>query len=181
MKQTARYYFILFTLVFLFIAPGLSAYFFYFHPQWLRSTTTNKGQFVNPPVLISALESTPKKWQFVLWSPHTCDALCMKQLDQLARVRVALGRRLYDVNLILLMRENQAQLSVEYAKILRDQGVLERRLSTNEANNMLSKYDNSMFFIANPDQYLVLAYQTTSQSNDLFHDIKLLLTKGTSN
>jgi hypothetical protein len=180
MKHTARYYFILFTLVFLFIAPGLSAYFFYFHPQWLSSSTTNKGQFVNPPILISALESTPKKWQFVLWSPDTCDALCMKQLDQLARVRVALGRRLYDVDLILLMKENQAQLSAEYAKILRDQGIFERRLSANESKVLLSRYNNPMFFIANQEQYLVLAYQTTSQSHDLFHDIKLLLTKGTS-
>ena len=181
MNTTRRYYFILCALVFLFAAPGLSAYFFYFHPQWLSSVTTNKGQFVNPPILVPALHSKTTKWQFVLWRPDGCDASCMKQLDQLARVRVALGRRLYDVDLVLLMSANVSSISGAHAKILSEQSVSDVRLSASESDKMTPMYSKPMFFIANPDHYLVLAYQTSSQPDDLFHDIKLLLTKGTSN
>lgn len=181
MNPIRRYYIILFALVVLFAAPGLSAYFFYYHPQWLSSVTTNKGQLINPPIRVPALTSKTAKWQFVLWRPEGCDVSCMKQLEQLSRVRVALGRRLYDVDLVVLMNANGSAVSDGHAKLLSEQNVSEVRLSARAADKMTRLYNKPMFFIANPEHYLVLAYQTTSQPDDLFHDIKLLLTKGTSN
>lgn len=177
MKQKTRYYLILLTLLFLFAAPGLSAYLFYFHPQWLNSVTTNKGQLLNPALLVPELKSSDKKWQFVLWSPSACEKDCLQQLDQLVRVRLALGRRLYDVNLVVLMPEQAPALNASTIQLFKKYGLLERRLST----NVISRYHNPMFFIANQDNYLILAYATTSQPDDLFHDMKLLLTKGTTN
>ena len=180
MKSTRRYYIILFALVLLFAAPGLTAYFLYFHPQWLSTTTTNKGQFVNPPVQIASLQNKPDKWQFVLWQTDACEMACMKQMDQLARVRLALGRRLYDVDLTLMLSEQATPLSQPEQQALVAQGVQVIQLSATETKQLISVYNKPMFFIANPDQFLVLAYLTTSQPNDLFHDIKQLLTKGTS-
>ena len=180
MKSTRRYYIILFALVLLFAAPGLTAYLLYFHPQWLSAATTNKGQFLNPPVQVASLQTKPDKWQFVLWQTDTCEMDCIKQLDQLTRVRLALGRRLYDVDLTLMLSEQAKPLSQPVEKTLLAQGVQIIKLSANETKQLVSIYNKPMFFIANPDQYLVLAYLTTSQPNDLFHDIKQLLTKGTS-
>ena len=175
MSPTRRYYVILLLLVFLFSAPGLS-----FHPHWLSGATTNKGQFIRPPLVMNALNAD-SKWRLILWRPAACDASCMTQLDKLARIRVALGRRLYDVDLVLLMSANVSSISGAHAKILSEQSVSDVRLSASESDKMTPMYSKPMFFIANPDHYLVLAYQTSSQPDDLFHDIKLLLTKGTSN
>lgn len=181
MKQKTRYYIILLALLVLFITPGLSAYLFYFHPQWLSPVTTNKGRLLNPALLVPELKSSDKKWQFVLWSPVACDALCLQQLDQLVRVRLALGRRLYDVNLVVLMPQTAPTLNASTAQLFKKYGLSERRLSINAINSPILEYNKAHFFIANPDNYLILAYETTSQPDDLFHDMKLLLTKGTTN
>lgn len=177
MKTTRRYYVTLLLLVFLFAAPGLSAYFLYFHPQWLSKATTNKGQLINPPVLMSEL-NTNSKWRLVLWSPAACEKSCMDQLIQLERVRLALGRRLYDVDLSLLMGANSKPLSAEQAALLTGHRVSVKVLSAKPSEHLSALYKDSEFFIANPEHYLVLSYPTTAESDDLYHDIKLLLAKG---
>ena len=174
MKNTRRYV-VLLLLVFLFAAPGLSAYFLYFHPQWLSSTTTNKGQLLNPPVLLGQL-STNSKWHLVLWSPAACEETCIEQLDKLARIRLALGRRLYDVDLSLLLGSNAKPMAAEQANMRQLQDVSVVTLSPEETQALYSLHPHSQLFVANPEQYLVLAYSVNAASDDLFHDIKLLLT-----
>ena len=178
MKTTRRHYVILLLLVFLFAAPGLSAYFLYFHPQWLSSTTTNKGELLNPPVLLTEL-GKHSKWQLVLWSPGTCEKSCMEQMDKLARVRLALGRRLYEVDLSLLQGADAGPTNAGSAtNTLQEPGVSMVRLSNNESVRLSGLYKNPTLFIANPEHYLVLVYPVTAKADDLFHDIKLLLAKG---
>ncbi len=178
MNTTLRHKIILLLLVFLFAAPGLSAYLFYFHPQWLSAPTTNKGQLLNPPVLLSELNHNDK-WQLILWQPSTCDATCMTQLDQLARIRLALGRRLYTVDLTLLQPADAAPIpATDAATTFQDPGISIVKLSPSESVHLSAVYSQPQFFIANPDHYLVLAYPVTAEADDLFHDIKLLLVKG---
>lgn len=175
MNPTRRHYITLFLLVILFAAPGLSAYFVYFHPQWLSSTTTNKGQFITPPVLLNELSSN-SKWHLVLWSPATCDKSCFEHFDKLARVRLALGRRLYEVDLSLLLGAEAG--SIKNNPALKEPGVSTVTLSSGESVRLAALYKDPMFFIANPENYLVLTYPVAADPDDLFHDIKLLLVKG---
>ena len=109
MKPIRHNYVVLLLLILLFALPGLTAYFFYFNPQWLGTTTTNKGAFLNPPLLVPSLGGH-SKWRLVLWSPVTCETSCLEHMDQLARVRLALGRRLYDVEASLLLGANAGAL-----------------------------------------------------------------------
>lgn len=177
MKSTRRYYITLLLLVFLFATPGLSAYFLYFHPSWLSAATTNKGQFIKPPILLETLGASVK-WRLILWSPESCETTCMEQLDKLKRVRLALGRRLYDVDLNLLLGPNAGPLSEPVAKMLHEPGMSVITLTVGEAMHLSPRYPHSELFIANPEHYLVLAYPLTAEPDDLFHDIKLLLLKG---
>lgn len=174
MKTTCRHKIILLLLVVLFAAPGLSAYFLYFHPQWLSATTTNKGTLLNPPVLLPELKKKAK-WQLILWSPIRCDQDCMQQFETLARIRLALGRRLYHVDLTLLQ---SAQAESSAIPVFDDPGVSAVRLSPSESMRVAAMYPQPQLFITNPDNYLVLAYPVTAAANDLYHDIKLLLAKG---
>lgn len=177
MSLKRRYYLILLLLVFLFSAPGLSAYFLYFHPDFLRGTTTNKGQFVQPPQQMIAL-GTGAKWRLILWSPTACDASCITQLDKLSRIRVALGRRLYDVDAGLMQGIDAGPTSSAVATLLQTPGMFSVTLSKAETVGLSRLYSQPQLFIANPDRYLVLVYPISAGPNDLFHDIKQLLTKG---
>lgn len=176
MKIAYRHSIILVLLVVLFAAPGLSALFVYYHPQWLGTGTINKGTLLSPPIELTELGSDAK-WHLIFWSPQVCEASCLEQLDKLARVRLALGRRLYNVNLSLLLGSN-----VEVPTTIQGQldglQVKTNKLSSDASINALAHYQAPRLFISNPDNYLVLAYPQDVQPDDVFHDIKLLLSKG---
>ncbi len=174
MKQT-RHKFILFCLVLLFILPGLSAYLFYMNPQWLNHTTTNKGHFLNPPARGPVL-GNKETWQIILWSPNGCDAQCMKKLEEIARVRLALGRRFYDVELWLLMSDTATSLPSSMQEVLKKNMIFWQKLPAPQAGKTSFSGQKTTIFIANPTHYLVLEYHDNSEPNDIFYDIKHLLT-----
>ena len=180
MNPTRRYYVILLLLVVVFAAPGLSAYLLYRHPQWLSSATINRGQLIRPPHRVNAL-SDDSKWRLLLWSPEACGSVCAAQLDHLARIRVAWGRRLYDVDAGLMQSAQSGALSSTVAGLLKAQGMRFIPLSDREFERLSKLYQQPQFFIANSDGFLVLVYPVTSPSDDLFRDIKQLLIKGSSN
>lgn len=178
MKIVRRNYFILLLLGLVFAAPGIAAYFFYMHPDWLGSATTNKGVFLEPPVLLTTLDSPDTKWRLVLWSPEACDASCIAQLDKLARIRLALGRHLYDVVPELLLGANAPPLSKKLIHALQEQDIHVLKLEVGAVERTPVLKNRLEIFIANPDNYLVLAYQPTVGPDDVFNDIKQLLKIG---
>ncbi len=177
MKTKHRHAVMLLLLVCLFAAPGITAYFIFYHPQWLSPATTNKGQLLNPPVLLSEL-GHDSRWHLLLWTPVVCDKDCVAQMDKLARIRLALGRRLYNVDLGLLSGANENPVPGAFASAFREQKVEVMTLSSDESKRWALSHKNPELFIADPDNYLVLAYPVTAQPDDLYHDIKHLLMKG---
>ena len=174
MKRIAKPKLLFFFLGLLFIAPGLSAYVVYMHPQWLNQTTTNKGHLLKPPRPLSAL-GDEKTWRIMLWSPNGCDPDCMAQVEQLERVRLALGRRFYDVQFWVVQRADAPRVPSKMRKALRHHAIHSRTLSTKEIEQVALPSSPAIFLV-NPMHYLILQYSITSEPNDIFHDIKLLLT-----
>jgi hypothetical protein len=164
---------ILLCLAAIFLAPGLAAYIFYHHTQWLSSAKTNKGEIVRPNVELSFL--TQNKWKLILWSPGECDESCRIAMDKLARIRLALGRRLYQVDALLLRKEQTRALSMPFIQQLKDEDIHIRQLSSQEAQVLEPWSTQSKIFIVNPEGYLVLAYALTSEPNDIYQDLKHLL------
>lgn len=185
---------LLLLLAVLFIAPGLAAYYFFKHPQSLGKT--NKGTLLNPPILLSHWqassdpcrfltdghgksnrfkETAGSKWQLVLWSAKPCDEQCMQALNNLARARLALGRRLYNVELQLLFDANVPLPSQPILHQLCEQGIRLQRLDTGERARFPILAKPLKILIANPDDYLVLAYTPKVDPSDIFHDIKQLI------
>jgi len=171
MKTNRRNYIVLLLLVALFVAPGVSAYLFYNHLTWLGAAKTNKGELLSPPLLLAKL-GMDAKWRLILWSPAGCDQDCMQQLDKLARIRLALGRRLYQVDSLLLLGGEAPPLTTAFADSLREQDIRVLKLSAEDQHRLPT---NPELFIMNPDDYLVLAYQPTTKPADIFHDLKRLL------
>ena len=176
MKIFRRNYIILFRLGFLFAAPGISAYVLYLHPNWLGEAKTNKGRLLSPPVLF-AHPNAPALWQLVLWHPAACTRDCMAQLDKLARIRLALGRHLYEVSTLLLMDSRLPALSGDLRTALDDQDIHLLRLSKQERESMPVLNSTPAIFIINPEHYLIMAYAPTVKPEDIFYDLKQLITR----
>jgi hypothetical protein len=170
MKKTKHNYFILLLLTLLFAAPVITAYLCYQHPKWLDVSTTNKGKLIVPPVLFPSLEEGKEKWRLIFWNPHSCEDACLQQLDKLARIRLALGRHWYDVEQWLVLPSG-SQLSNSLPK--QDIHVLSLAENAHAALSILK--DQPEIFIANPNGQLVLAYTMIADSEDIYDDLKQLI------
>ncbi len=167
---------ILLLLALIFIAPSLSAYLLYKHPAWRSSQTTNKGELLSPAPALTLFDDS--KWHIVLWSPNACTKTCMERLVQLTKLRLALGRRYYDTDLWLVLPDGNQDTELSQGEIqrMKKHGVrLIRLLSQNENITLLSAYPTSIF-IATPQQRLILRYNQQSKLEDIYHDLKHLLT-----
>ncbi|WP_065235430.1 hypothetical protein [Legionella brunensis] len=171
--MTKRNSFILFLLILVFAAPGLVAYLFYTHPQWLGTTTTNRGTLLTPPIQFVKMDKKDK-WRLIFWNPGDCGSVCIQQIDKLARIRLALGRHLYEVEEWLIV-DQKTQLPDSLINLLKDQDIQIRRLSNEELNQLKTLKTEPQVFIANPADYLILVYSIDAKSDAIFHDIKHLL------
>ena len=158
-----------------FLTPGLAAYVFYQHTDWLGAAKTNKGVLLNPPIALAILNKAPK-WKLVFWNPGICENACQQELDKLARVRLALGRRLYEVQIDFLMNLDASQLSGVLTDRLHKADINLIPIPGNKRQELTVLPSHSQTFIANPNNFLVLAYQSSAKPDDIFHDIKRLLT-----
>jgi len=172
-KQVTKYY-ILLLLIMVFAAPGIAAYVFYQHPGWLGAAKVNKGALLNPPVFLSALNKQ-SKWRIVFWSPGDCNKACMQQLDILARIRLALGRKLYEVDQCLILGDKASPLSPEMKSLLGELDFQVVHLSETKMNGQKLLSTEARVFLANPDNYLILSYQAEVNPDDIYKDLKFLL------
>lgn len=172
-KQVTKYYILLF-LVALFAAPGLAAYLFYQHPNWLSAAKVNKGSLLNPPLKLSSLNAQ-SKWLIIFWSPNGCGQNCLKQLDVLARVRLALGRKLYSVDQKLILGSSSPSPSEPLKLVLQKQDFDWVQLKEEDKTRLATLSSGSKIFIANPDNFLVMSYQPNGNPDDIYKDLKLLL------
>lgn len=170
-----RNYLLLFLLVMLFAAPGVTAYLYYRNPQWLSQATTNKGVFLNPPLLFAKVLDGEQKWRLILWYPEECDKVCLQEVDKLARIRLALGRRLYHVQQWLVQVEGKATELPNLRLRLQEQDIKVREISKDVLNAITILGEKPKIVIANPEGYLVMAYEKEAKPRDIYHDIKQLL------
>ncbi|MCH9756417.1 MAG: hypothetical protein K0U37_04390 [Gammaproteobacteria bacterium] len=167
---------ILIALLLVFVAPGILAVLFYMNPSWLGGLPTNKGLLIRPPVELSYLDAASEdKWHLTVWCPKGCDTSCLQSLDEMARVRLALGRRLYQVDLWLLEGEEGGRCDQHTVEALVKEDVKSRVLLAKEQATVPLLQDIPKVFLADPKKYLVLEYAMTGKAADVFQDLKRLL------
>lgn len=170
--QTSRHYVIFILLVIIFSLPGLSAYLYYHHPDWLTPMKTNQGVLFSPSVKLPSLEAG-QSWHLLLWYPTACGTPCMQVLDKLGRIRLALGRRLYDLDLTLLLSPHAERVSTAQMDSLHQQAMDVITLTARDV--ALLTPNEARILIADPRGYLVLSYPAGSAPEPIYHDLKQLI------
>jgi hypothetical protein len=174
MKKRAANYYVILLLIAMFAAPGVAAYLFYQHPHWLGTSRTNKGVLLTPAVALDSLNSQ-SKWSLVLVKKQACRKNCLQQLDLLARVRLALGRKFYQVDERLILGDKALLLKKKQAAKIKKLGVQTTVLTAAEMAHLAKLPKNMAVFIVNPDNYFVLAYPAKANPDDVYNDLKLLM------
>lgn len=172
--QSTNKYYIVLLLIILFAAPGIAAYVFYQHPGWLGTTRINKGTLLNPPAMLNVLDDQ-KKWRIVFWTPEQCEAACLKQLETLAKVRLALGRKLYQVDQWLILGDKAPSLSPKMKSTLKELEFHVVQLSDADVRVQGNLFADANIFLADPNNYLILSYSSEARPADVYKDLKLLL------
>ncbi len=165
-----RSYVVIGLLVLLFAAPGIVAYMVYLHPGWI-SARTNRGQLLQPPLLLQS-KNLSEKWQLLYWSPTDCTDVCAKRMDDLARIRLALGRRLYYVDLVLAMKQPASTVSKAIQHQLRHVDGRMIRFGAHDATLLGVK---PAVYLINPTHYAILVYSQALQDDDIFQDLKKMV------
>lgn len=174
MKQPKPPALIFILLAILFCLPGIAAYWVFLHPEWLTAAKTNKGKLLDPPYQLSNMDDR-NKWHLYYWYPGQCDEKCLSNLDRLARVRLALGRKLYEVDLQWLRANNSDPVDAKLRSELAQQDIQLKVLSSKDSEYLLANSNNNWVYIANPDDFLILKYTNIEQSMDIYKDLKHLL------
>ncbi len=165
---------ILIGLALVFIAPGIAAYFFYQHPSFLGASKVNKGILFKQPQRLKTM-GKQNKWKIILWQSGDCDTVCLQQLNDLSRIRLALGRHFYEVDEWLFLDFQAPPLKDNVRSVLKQNNVSVNALSFNESKQIANLGPKIRVFIANPEDYLILGYASGFKSKDLYADLKLLL------
>lgn len=112
----------LLAMVVVFAAPVLAAWFFYFNPQYLPSTRSNRGELIQPVIPLSDamglreadggtldLNRFKDKWTLVSLSAAPCEAACREQRVVLRQIRLALGETRFSVERLQLLYGDSPQ------------------------------------------------------------------------
>ena len=118
--------------------------------------------------------AAPRPWQLVLKVEDNCQQDCLANLDKLSRLRLSMGRKLYDLDLVLLLPSSQ-KLSPKLKAQLDNQNILWSFLGNNEASKWVPEVKDEMIILFGPDHQAVLKYPTVFESKKLAHDLQLLI------
>ena len=161
-------------IIFIFIAPSIAAIIAYNYKSLFNNHPTDHGAFLKEDIYFKNIGKN-KKWHLAYYNAKECDAYCIKQLDKLARIRLALGRHLYSIDVYLLLDNEIPLLSKQKTNFLRNIyiNVILFSLLDTSYHNLFS--DKSAFYLLNPDNYIALTYKDTSSADDIYQDIKKLV------
>lgn len=161
-------------LVLIFFLPGIAAITVFQNPDLLSSAKVNHGELLSPPVQLSA-KVKDNKWQIMYWNPKGCDKNCLAQLDKLARLRLALGRRLYQVNITYVGTNELGALDKTQLDLFKRYDIRWLLPSDEQRSKLEALSEQSRVYITDPKGYLILAYQTNENPKNIHKDLKKLL------
>lgn len=165
----------LWILIIIFSLPLWVSYYLSHHLSWLKSLqTTNYGTWVKPSFTWHLEKQNSRPWHLVLWSPKACDASCFATLNQLGKVRLAMGRKLYLLNIGLVLPRSQALSSAQMMDC-QAQDIQVSYIDDENIANWRSNFDSHPIVLFAPLEQALLMYPLSLDSKKLYHDLQQLI------
>ena len=173
-KMNSKRKYIMWLLVFIFSLPMFIAYQLAQHPDWLgTANTTNYGVWVKPKVMWKNKALNERDWQLVYWHNGICDKACFNTLNQLAKIRLAMGRKLYQMT-IWLMIPNDVTLTSKEIKSLQEQDI-QLAYADNAIQDEWQLFASHPIVLFTPEKHALLMYESNPNSKKMYHDFQLLI------
>jgi len=159
--------------------PMLVAYgVFFFAPEIIPQTTTNRGELVSPPKDVSEHVPTSDGWRLITLVQSSCDAACAELIYQVRQIHIALGKNSDRVSRTLVTPSpldsiKSAELQVAYPNLeIRTDPQLARLLPASKAG---ANPNGFVVYVVDPLGQVVMAYDTERVGKPLLLDLKHLL------
>ena len=151
----------------LFVLPSLLAVFLFYNPWQFSLSHVNKGLLLTPPKQVETIKAISQdKWLLLLVVESSCHDECLKTLDKMKRIRMALGKDMYRINQALVSTQT---LPAEKIKRLGEVKGLDTQVVK------LGEPMTAGIYIQDPLGNIMLTYSPEVKPNDVYSDLTRLL------
>lgn len=165
---------VLLALLILFLSPGIIAIYAYQHPEKLMVSLTNHGTFIKPPIMVNFLEES-KHWHIVFYETQQCTLQCLNRIDEIARVRLALGRKLYQIDFDVWLAPTASDFTAEEKQVLNSINVKFKKMTCDDEYLLGKISKEPQIYLIAPGGNIVVKYPPNVESKALFHDLNVVL------
>lgn len=175
------------------LLPMIAALIIYYSGLGLPSNTVNKGELLNPPFALKSLsnnvtddislllERSSKKWRYLIIGGSECDQRCQEQLYLTRQVHIRLGEKAGRVERVYLSVDTPVNeptatfLQQEHPHI--KQWVVSAAALDQQLKQSLKQFSSESYpyLLMDQEGFVMMAYNTHHNGNQLLDDIKKLL------
>lgn len=187
----------LWALIAVFAAPILATWFYFFFPEYLPQTRSNRGEILKPAVALpegldlSTLDgdrfdpaSLGGAWTLVYLAGGSCDPVCIDHLMQIRQIRLGLGEGRKLVERLLLIGDPSAPLD----QALMDDAFSGMGVAQIDAGGLASLLGAlgsgpeglGRVYLLDPQGRIAMRYAADAPPKDILKDLERLL-KGSKN
>lgn len=190
-EQTVSYrrrqWYLIAIIAVIFVAPSLMAWLSFKYSSDLPMTTVNKGHLLQQPFLITRLGITNyqgkspsrEQWVVAYLGSDGCNEACLKQLDTIKRVRLALGKDMLRVEQVVLT--DKPIDWIERKDLRREQGLDTDAwlIPATAMSTLLTQVDKDSatagIFLLDPHGNIFMSYPSDTAPNAIYKDLQRAL------
>ncbi|HBB53682.1 MAG TPA: hypothetical protein DCZ80_07255 [Legionellales bacterium] len=173
-KNILKKYLSILVMVFIFSLPFFAAFYVFLHPDLLRNfSSTNYGQWA-PKMHWQFNEKQARPWQLVYWHEFTCSKECIAQLDQLGRIRLAMGRKVFNLDIVLLQPEG-IQVSKVLKQQLKEWNMYYQTIPQAQVGEWNQMFKEHPIVLFDAKHQSILMYPLNLDSKKAYHDLQVLV------
>ena len=168
-----------------FALPYLVVFIYQAYPELsIKTGMSNKGHLFSPvnsleQVATDELNALKGKWTIIYISDESCDQECFNQHYTMRQVRLASGKRRYQIQRLNLVISDK--IDTAYQELLK-QFPNEKQIMLNFNMKILQQFDDlsveeqtGKIYLMDPFLNIVLRYPEQTNPKDLLHDINKLI------
>ena len=176
------------------ILPMVVAYIMFYTGWGVPLMTTNKGEFLSPPQLVTELnitggdtqladavaEGSQKRWRLLLPVTADCSDACADNLYLTRQVHIRLAQKAYRVERVLVLlgeftEAERTALEEEHRTTMMVPSTAEDFSQWLQPVGLTASEALEHYYLVDQNGYAMMRYNTTHSGQDLLGDVKKLL------